>query len=241
MKTFCMNFEQNKIELFDLYLLNELAGKERVDFESQLQSDPRFKDEFEAYQKAVQLVKLMGVREELGRVIDANQKPKYVITQWYLWLPMAASIIFLMIYFWPQSTQTVSDRDLFLAYYHPYPNVITTRSYGNELTEALELYTRRNYKRAGKLFATISPETDTTLFYQGLSYLSRNLPDSSLMYFSNIDSVSVFRQQVIWYTAMCYLAKKDRLNTTTSLEMVEIGNFNFEEAQKILKEIKVNK
>ncbi|NOS94042.1 MAG: hypothetical protein HOP30_19160, partial [Cyclobacteriaceae bacterium] len=173
-----MNIEENKVDFFDRCLRNELAEDERALFEQKLQNDTSFKGEWEAYQKAVQVANLMGLRAELGNLIEANQKPKKIFWQWYVWVPMAAAVILMIGYFWP--SPSASDRELFFTYYQAYPNVITTRSAGNELTNALSEYGSQHYQVASELLTTIAPATDTVYFYLGLANLSLSNSDSAI-------------------------------------------------------------
>ncbi|NOS94484.1 MAG: hypothetical protein HOP30_21430, partial [Cyclobacteriaceae bacterium] len=122
-------------------------------------------------------------------------------------------------------------------YYQAYPNVITTRSAGNELTNALSEYGSQHYQVASELLTTIAPATDTVYFYRGLANLSLSKSDSAISNLSKITPGSVFQQQANWYLALAHLSKSDRLNAVNYLLKIKSGQFNFESAQKILVEV----
>ncbi len=230
-----MNIQENKVDFFDRFLRNELVEDERAVFEQKLQNDTSFKIEWEAYQKAVQVVNLMGLRAQLENLMEANQKPKQIVAHWYVWVPMAAAVVLMIGYFWP--SQSASDRELFISYYKAYPNVITTRSTSNELTSALSEYSSQHYLEANQLLAAISPATDTVYFYRGLVNLSLSKSDSAISNLSKITPGSVFQQQANWYLALAHLSKSDRLNAISYLLKIKSSQFNFESAQKILVEV----
>ncbi len=229
-----MNME-NKIDIFDRYLRDEMASDERAMFEQQLQNDQGLKDEFNTYKKDIDVVKIMGLRAELKNLMEADQSRGSILSQWYVWLPVAASIILLIGYFW--FSPATSDQELFITYYQPYPNVITTRSAVNPLTSALSEYSNQRYQQSNQLLADITPATDTVYFYRGLVYLSMSKPDSAVSYLLKSTPSSVFQQQVNWYAALSYLSKGDRSNAVSYLKKIESGQFNFDNAQKLLTQI----
>jgi hypothetical protein len=227
-----MKLNEDKVELFDGYLNKILPEDEHKHFENRLKNDEDFRSEFDEYLESTKAIKLIALREELGHIIDINESKNNRFRRSLVWVPIAASLLFLIFYFWPNANK--SSKDLFLTYYRPYPNVITTRSEPNRLTKALQAYTINDYNNAILLFNEISPATDTTLFYRGISYLSMAKPDSSLVYFSRVTPNSAFHQQVNWYMAMAFLLNNDRSSATLYLEKIKSDQFNSKDAQKIL-------
>lgn len=71
-----MKEEQTHIELFDLYLRNELPDTDKTDFEKKLESDPEFKQQFIQYLLIVEGIKLKE-REELKAFMKKEAKMEY--------------------------------------------------------------------------------------------------------------------------------------------------------------------
>jgi tetratricopeptide (TPR) repeat protein len=227
-----MKIGEDKIELFDGYHHKVLPDDEHKNFEDRLKNDKEFKDEFDEYLEGTRAVKLIALREELGHIIDTNELGTSIFRRGLIWMPIAASLLFFIFYFWPKAS--TSEKDLFLTYYRPYPNIVTTRSEENPLTEALQAYTSMDYNKAIFLFDEIFPATDTALFYRGLSYLSLNDYKNALLAFEKVDTSSTFHQQLYWYKAMAFLSKKDRPSAILSLQRIEPNQYSYKEAREIL-------
>ena len=71
-----MKEEQTHIELFDLYLRNELPDTDKADFEKKLVADPEFKQQFTQYILIVEGIKLKE-REELKAYMKKQAKMEY--------------------------------------------------------------------------------------------------------------------------------------------------------------------
>jgi tetratricopeptide (TPR) repeat protein len=227
-----MKLDESKIDLFDRYIYKALPNNENKSFENSLRNDSELKNEFDEYLKSTNAIKLIALRGELGQIIDINEKKTSIFRTGLVWMPIAASLLLFIFYFWPKAG--TSDGDLFLTYYRPYPNIVTTRSEENRLTKALQAYTSRDYSKAILLFNEISPATDTTLFYQGLCYLSLNDYKNSLLTFERVSINSTFYQQLYWYKSMAFLSKGDRPPAILHLQRIESNQYNYREAREIL-------
>jgi hypothetical protein len=235
-----MKLDESKIDIFDRYLLGDLSGDDLIHFEDQLRNDGEFNRQFKDYQFSVHAVKLSAIKNEIGNIVNTHEA-KFKIFQKRIWIPMAASILlFLTFYFWPESN-FIDETDLAKSYFKPYPDVVTLRSASNELTKAMQAYSIGDYKKAIREFKDMASTSDTTLFYYGLSYLSINEPDSAKVRFVKMNPSSAFHQQVNWYMSIASLLKRDRQSALTYLKKIELKEFNYKEARQVLQSLEKKK
>ena len=229
-----MRLYESKIDTFDLYISGDLSGDDLIRFEDQLEDNVEFKKEFDDYQLSVHAIKLSAIKSEVSNIVDAHEAKSKIFQRRIVWVPMAASLIlFITFYFWPKSN-FVDKRNLARAYFKPYPDVVTVRSRDNVLTKAMQAYSIGDYKKAVLQFKEMSSTSDTTLFYYGLSYLSLNEPDSAKIHFVKMNSSSAFYQQVNWYMAITSLLKRDQPSAITYLKKIGTNEFNYKEARQVL-------
>ena len=213
-----MNFDESHIDQFDKYAEDEMRAEERRDFEALLASDPEVKDQFKAFEQAVEAIKIEGIKSEMGDIIAKNSKKTKV--RWLVPLAAAASVIIGTFYFLLS-------------------NHITTRDVHRvtELQAGLTFYSQGNYEKAILTFEQAGVKSDTLYFYQALSSLSLNKTDDALRGFNRITEKSIFYQQVLWYKGLTYLAKDEANAAKSIFAEIPETSFLYNEASQILDQL----
>jgi hypothetical protein len=224
------------IELFDRHKHGMLSVDEKSIFESRLQNDDSFRNDYYNFSVAVDAIKVAGVKRDLEKIHDSQDGSKIYIFKKTVWIPMAASLMLatVSLFFLNRNSANLSE-ELFNDYYKPYPNVAAFRGSSDNLSNAFEEYSKNNFNKAEVLFRGIS--NDTALFYRGICKLSLNQADSALMLFEQIPDMSIFNQQINWYRGLAFLRRGNYQSAINMLKSVDKGQYKYAEAEKILSEI----
>ena len=168
--------------------------------------------------------------------------------KWNNILAVAAVIILIAvpaIYHLTQGNPT--SEELFLSYYQPYEELITTRGYDDSdslsmlLIEGMEAYNRKSYGECSQLLESyLARQSDARVsLYLAIAQLELNQAESAEANFQLAREDPLFREQAQWYQALSYLKftnlekAKDVLEDIVSQE----GHYRNTEAGKLLKEI----
>lgn len=224
------------IELFDRHKHGMLLVDEKNIFETHLQNDDSFRNDYFNYSVAVDAIKVAGIKRDLERIQDLENRGGIYILKKTFWIPMAASLLLVTVslFFLNRNSASLAER-LFSDYYKPYPNVAAFRGSSTNLSIAFEEYSKNDFRRAEELFGKIS--NDTALFYRGICKLSLNQADSSLILFDRIPNSSIFNQQVNWYSGLAFLMKGNYQSASNRLRKIRKGQYKFSDTEKILSEI----
>ena len=198
-----MSREEEYYGIFDRYLEGSLADQERLNFETQLESDDELREWFEAYKAEVQLIRTMAVRQEMGDILNKSTGPKTIAIKWLIPLAVAASVALALVFFYPSSRP--GNVELFEQSFKPFPNLISVRQNLDSVGMALRFYDQQAYPGAIEVFEQLSIANDTVQFYKGMSYLSVKQPENALVSFSQMDESSMFYGTVAWYKALAHL------------------------------------
>ncbi|MFM7431093.1 MAG: hypothetical protein ACKO1F_14510 [Flammeovirgaceae bacterium] len=227
---------QGDIELFDRYKQGVLSIDDKSIFESRLQSDDNFRNDYHNYRVAVDAIKVAGIKRDLERIQDLENRGEIYILKKTFWIPMAASLLLATVsLFFLNRNSTNLTEELFNDYYKPYPNVAAFRGISTNLSIAFEEYSKQDFVKAETLFRKIS--NDTALFYRGICKLSLNQADSSLILFDQIPNSSIFNQQVNWYSGLAFLMKGNYQSARNRLRKIQKGQYKYSATEKILSEI----
>ncbi len=228
-----MKEENNYTDLFDEYIAGALPEDKKLDFENRLTSDAAFKADFDQYKKDLELIRMMGVREEMGEFIKKasstnarSRKLRYLIP-----LGLAASITLILLLL---PSESIDNRALFDQHFSSYPNRVTSRdgSLGHDM--AMNYYDQGLHKEAIAEWDRIALENDTALFYESISQLALGEAQSALSKLNQIKSGSIFASPAIWYKGLAFLLIDQKDSTRYYMQLVSPDSPNRTAAVKIL-------
>ncbi len=247
-------------EIIDQYLNKKLRGEQLEAFESRLNSDADFKKEIELqayiHRGANKLgedemrSKLKKIRREVlksdekrsteTKVVPLARKKKIrSILRWStaaaIALAVGALIYMLTTY------QNMSNVDLYASYYQPYAEEITVRDAGavTQISQAIQLYKDKKYQEALPVFKQLliaEPDNAELQLVIGICQLELDNFDKASQTFSSVTN-PLYKDQAQWYLAMTFLKQSDLGSASTILDSIQEGEFKYQEAQEILKEM----
>ncbi|MEM9340941.1 MAG: hypothetical protein AAGA66_19555 [Bacteroidota bacterium] len=220
-----MNDQEKNIELFDQYLEGALVEKERDAFETKLAVDETFKAQFEAYQASMLMINSLGIRKEVGDLLD--KRPG---TNRQMWIGIAASVLIIFT-FW----MVLKSSDPYDSYFEPYPNVLATRNTVRAMSWS-DYYTREEYQKASEMLQ-YEPPGDTINFYLGMCNLALKDFSNARETLALIKKDSPFNQQVSWYLIMTDVGEGKYAEATQKLKTIKPGAFKYQKAQELIDEL----
>lgn len=238
-----------KEELLHNYFLDALSPKELSEFESLLEKDPEFSEQFE-FEKSVKKVIKAKKRKDLKSKLETFEKEiaspkKGKVISWKP-LQIAASIAVLVslgVYLISQFN-TESIEYLYADHYEKYPNTVFPIKRGNDqqpssiLFKAFLAYESDNDIEAITLFKELqqTENFDHVDFYLGQSYLKANQIENAIATFNKIIGIDQkFTDEARWYLGLAYLKNKDTQNAIKILkEVVAKGGYMSKEAKGLL-------
>ena len=238
---------QNKV--YD-YLEGRMSPQEQELFEKQLLENQELKKEVNDIRALEQGLHGLGVesfKQDLASWEDAlNSQPKDT-SNWKNFLAVAAVILLIAlpaIYFLVPGNP--SNQDLFLSYYQPYEEMITTRGNTSDslnllLIEGMEAYSRKSYEECSSLLQSYldqQPDARVSL-YLAIAQLELNQAQAAEANFIQARQDPIFRQQAQWYQALSYLKFSETEKAKDLLgEIVgQQGHYRNQEANKLLKQL----
>ena len=160
---------------------------------------------------------------------------------------IAASIALFLIssmayYIHNQST----PQKLYAQYYSvtDLPSVLKRGIQQDNLIKGVLKFKESDYIEALKLFDSYKNTTNdvnpSVYLYTGIANMELEKYDNALVSFDNmIQSNSIDKSKGLWFKALLYLKKQDKVNATIVLEKIvaKNTNFKFKEAQELLKKL----
>ncbi|WP_226388721.1 hypothetical protein [Penaeicola halotolerans] len=242
----------NKDELIEKYLEGTLNTEENMLFHQLMKEDSDFKEEVTFQLKTRQAFKnieraslkemLSQLDESTHSIAKPKKEPIYQIT-YYVAAGLIALLGLSFVFKWFTDNQ---PKDV-LAYYEPYPNVITpttrnaTEDSLNLAREALIAYENESYEKADSLFNQVKYlQLSYTAFYKGIIKIELQSYDSASFYFAEYleSGDSVLYQQSLWYKFISEYAAKDTSNAKATLELLSKYPYKQEEVRVLLNQIK---
>ncbi len=225
-----MTIREQNIERFDAYLSGELTADQLSAFEEELKQNEAIKADFEAYKAEVNLIKTLGIRSEMGRVMERQAAKKRVSGRRWL-IPVAvAAAVSLLVLFIPGKPH---HQTLFEESFAPFPNAISGRDFDGDLEQALNLYDRQKYQEALTHFKQMH-ESDTTAFYKGLSHLALSQPRPAIESLRAVNDEGLFAEPKVWYIGLSYLLLDEPDSSGFYLRQVQDLRQYADMAEKIL-------
>lgn len=244
-----MNRHMERNTLLEKYLLGALSEKEREEFDTLLEKDPKFKEELEfqidvkravTAEEDADFLKLLSEFET--ETADERHGVKRIPTKWLV----AASIALLatLTYFFTLN-QTVTTGELYAQNFEPYPNlehrIVRGEEGQDQKTKAFSAYQIGHYKEALPLLTELyaTEKTPYYLFYRANALIQLNRAAEAIpLLQEHLKTKDKLTDKSNWYLAMAYLQLDDRANAKKMLNLVvEEGAFKVEEAQQLLEEL----
>lgn len=211
---------QEKLEVFERYLMEEMDSSERETYEQQLSNDSELKEQFEEYKTMVFIVEENALKQQLNdfhadlelekdNVVSLNnpRKRNYLV---------AASIVLLIglggLWFFNLKNQSLFDE-----YFRPDPGLPTVmgNSEDYDFYEAMVDYKMKDYAIAigkwEKLLAQ-KPQNDTLNYFLGSALLANEQEKHSVEFLEKAasDENSVFYSDANFYLGLVYLKMKQQ-------------------------------
>jgi tetratricopeptide (TPR) repeat protein len=118
---------------------------------------------------------------------------------------------------------------LYSEYFKVYDSGYTVRGIDMSVKDkfhiAMDAYDNNDFVNSSILLKEVcksEPNNIEALFFKGISEMKNKNFDDAILSLNTIakDSTTLFREPVIWYVALCYLEKKDLLNTKITLQKI---------------------
>ena len=123
--------------------------------------------------------------------------------------------------------QKPTSEELFLSYYEPYDELITTRGNVDSLNllliDGMEAYNQGAYQECSDLLASyleVNPEAYKVFLYLAIAQLELNLQEQAEVNFLKAQEDPVFKQQAEWYQALSYLKFSETQKAIVVLESI---------------------
>ena len=245
--------EELKYITFENYLKNELTETERIAFETKLQSNADFKQEFEIY-KALDTslsskFKNEASEQELRKTLTnlgnqfikeeklTKKKSKVISLFNYKKLLVAASIALLIGFFiFKNGNPVYSD-------FSNHSNLeLVVRGDSNEtILKAQDAFNNKNYKTAFAQLTVLEAEFPNDIeiqLYKGICLLELNKFSQAETIFDTISSGnSAFSTKATWYKALSLLKQEQFEACKEVLKTIPESAEEYELAKKVLKKL----
>ncbi|MBO6494419.1 MAG: hypothetical protein JJ978_02545 [Roseivirga sp.] len=220
------------IILLEKYILGEIPAQEVLYEDGSAVSKEDLKLAVQEFKDVTLGLRAIGVQSRLKRIregVEANRRKRLTL------FSVAASIalisVFSYLFLWDGEPR-LSD------YFDHFPELLSFREPDSEYSKALEAYTSLDYESALEEFELLlEDEANLDLsFYAGVSALGVHEYEKALLYF-NLTMESKYSEQSIWYSAIALWQLGDIKGAILELESIEMGEYEYERAQRLLKEL----
>ncbi|MDQ7917376.1 tetratricopeptide repeat protein [Mesonia sp. MT50] len=232
-------------ELLYHYFSNSLTSEQEILFQNLLETDAKFKAQFEFEKDLKEAVKshetdnLKAKLQEVESGINSKQK-KSIFN--YSNLAIAASIAVLIGWFGYSTFFSTNYTSLYEDNYNEYPNTVFTITRSEDQNslerEAFVAYEAKNYQTALNTFEVLSEESpkDYIRFYKAQSYLGLEDNEKAKTLFKQITKEHQnFVAESTWYLALIAIKEKDKTQARTYLENLVVNyDYNKDKAQELL-------
>ncbi|NOQ24530.1 MAG: tetratricopeptide repeat protein [Bacteroidales bacterium] len=244
----------NKFDLIEKYLTNEMSVKEQREFEELLLNDPDLMREFvlrKEIDNAVIEDDILNLRDKLGDII--NEKPIFSlkIKKPFIYTSVAAVVVLLImitnINILPDKKK--ENTELFQSYYSPYPTIMCFRSVVDKteieeiLYKAFSFYDEGKYEQASSSFSkvlNIDSSNYMSQFYLAICEIEKDNFKNANEYLNDLilKKDHVFLEQAYWYLALTKLKQNNFQDAESILEKVVQENMTRKaDAELILKNL----
>ena len=233
-------FLESDFDRMERYILNELSAAERLEFEKEIDANPKLGKALREQEKLITAVKAEGLKADLDSIhselytanTNRNNKP--------LFFSIAASIAVLIGFSFWFFGQEESQTELFAEYQYSDPGLPVPMSATDnyDFYDAMVYYKQEDYRTAiSKWEKLLKDETqnDTLNYYVGASHFNLNEFDKAEPYLEKIlnsrESAFVCKAQF-----MLLLSNLHEGNTEAVFNITPLGGSPFESEIKAIQE-----
>ncbi len=245
---------EDKYEIIEKYLMNELSIRDQIQFEENLRKDPELRKEYEVRKKINEALledDIINLRDLLQEVMNEGTEHTKPTRKLYVISSVAAVIVLFIViagkilFFSDQ----LSSADLYDTYYETYTAVMNFRSTNTQnqtrtsLANAFDRYEAGDFKQASFFFEKIVREDNSNYmcrFYLSICKMETNKPDEAEEYLTGLvlKNNHIFWEQAHWYLALLYLKMNSKKEAKMILnKMVHENMAQKTEAKIILKSL----
>ncbi len=249
--------EEQKFELIENYLAENLSQPAQEDFERQLQTDSSLREALRLHQQVAATLKDEKVHQFRAALKQVDQgwqapipttTPKAKIFNFRRLIAIAATVLLLVFayqIFLPSASN--SPTDLFAANFESYKMVLNQRSAdrsdelnGDLVQMAVAAYEQEDFAQAALHFKQLQDESPGIIafqFYHAVSALALKNTTVAIPLLENIrqQPQHLFIEQSQWYLALAYLQQGEKEKARTALQAIKENGYQYAEAQKLLK------
>lgn len=243
---------ENKFDLIEKYLMNEMSVREQIEFERLLKNDSDLMREYllrKDINEAVLEDDVMSLRDNLDKIINDKPIKSRFIKNSYIYSAVAAVIIIVIvvysIYLIPHLGR--DEKDVFQTYYSPYTAIMSFRSATDQteiekiLYDAFNFYDERKYEAASDYFKIVLEKDNTNYmsqFYLSICEIEKNNFKRAEKYLNDLilKNDNILWEQSHWYLALVYIKQNENANAERVLKKIVKENMTQKsEAEIILK------
>ncbi len=239
----------------EAYLANGMTSEERLEFESDLETNAELQVEFELHKMAYEVITIGADRElkeklqEIGKSnIPTIENSESRFSSKQLFLRVAAVLVILMLSVVVFDILQPSDpQELYAEYFETYRAPINTRSqqglFSADWQQAAHHYREGEYEKAIITYELMLQEEENDHYllhyYLGMSILNSTIHDSELAipHLQKVfESANDYHQQASWYLALAYLESGDEEAARIQFQKVvdQENRFKLQESLEIL-------
>lgn len=233
-----MSLDAHDMGLIEKSIDGSLTSVEREEFEEKVATSEVFKENLKFQRsllsslEANRKAKLkQELTEMLGEVGSNKKQTSTLLKRWHM---IAASVLLLLGSIWIFRISESNNEPLYVKYYDPYQNILTSRSSGREF-EWSQAYSQANYEGVIKVLGKEENKSDTANFYLAISYMStKNYADAAKC-FSEVSEHSIFYQPKTWYLGLSHIALGNNQEAKDVFYQMQSFEFKKDEAKELLK------
>lgn len=212
-------------------LLNEANN-----FESQ---DAILKNAFEAISDRNFKNDLESELQEKYNIFKKPNTKKSIFTINKLWFSAAAAIVLVLVsvYFINLNLSNVDVNQLVMETKMQHPGISKGIS-GNSvnLNDAISAFNKEDWQKAISGFELESSTDVESQFFLGLSYLyNKQYLKSSEILSKPLFENSLYKEEVKWFLGLSFYLSNDRSKANDVLSKIKVGEWQYDNAQKLLK------
>lgn len=238
-----MSLTKENSQFLEEYLKGNV-DKNSPSFKKLFESEEHFNEALEKYEVAQEMIFELGLKQEIELVHQAFEKKNKAFPISY----MVAAAIVVIVAVWGVLSAP-SKTDLFEDYFTPYPSTHAFRSTQEEnqiegasnLEKALRYYSEEDFGSAVLSFQRVQTDSMTAgdIFYFANALLAVNEFEQAEPKLESIvdNRENPFWQQTKWYLAITYLKLEKLEKIQSLLDLINVGEYRYEEAQEIIKSI----
>lgn len=208
---------EDDFKIIDQYLSGTLEGQERLDFESRLQKDETFKEQYHIVKDLENAIdpETEEFISVLNSVAEKTPDTAKLVGLWSAYrskyLAIAASLLLLTAAIFLLKPKLIDSGDLYASYFESYPSTNSARG----LDSGESLYNRAMINYEGRKFDLAindfdaylqTTKSEDALFYKAISLMSIDRHKDALPLLDQLfRNVSDYSDSAKWYAALAYL------------------------------------